>query len=452
MFLNVTVLFLTLTLIPLAVRAADRNQEEVIRVEEYGVFHQPSSANALSYEKLKELIQSESISNIDELLDYFSRSSESKSYLQNFTFLYNSQSAQSENVSPEHPRIVFYKDRLIFGITAEGSDLEIFELPPKSVDFAVHRINFSEAESAKRFVDSPKNCKGCHGSPPTPIWGNYKLWPGAFGSNEDLVLEPKVGFQTHESTFFQNFLKKRNTGRYSFFTFSDPLFKDEGEATKFGTVKKLRSNPNVRFSIYMSGLNNIRIARRLKQLPTFQKYKFALLAAILRCKDVPDFLPKEVRRAHEAQLNADYSKLGEETRKVTKSEFAGRVDAFTRLLGANFDLNQVFDLRQELDLYSSAVMSGLRYLIEGQGTKIDDWSLSYAPGDYSYSFGAGPYGPEGIARSILLPELIRSNPELKLSDLAVEKYIFFSQIPSADLERSCETLKTKSLATFINPN
>ena len=35
-------------------------------------------------------------------------------------------------------------------------------------------------------------CRGCHGSPPRPVWGSYPNWPGAFGPETDRITEEQA--------------------------------------------------------------------------------------------------------------------------------------------------------------------------------------------------------------------------------------------------------------------
>ena len=121
---------------------------------------------------------------------------------------------------------------------------------------------------------------------------------------------------------------------------------------------------------------------------------------------------------------------------------------FAELLGATFDINEVFDTRSSIDLYNVPVLAKLRYLLEGQGHSIRNWALSYSPGEYSYSFSAGPYGPEGIARNKLFPELMKSDPDLRLENLHFESAIFFSQLQAGDLKPACAALREKSVAAL----
>ena len=151
-------------------------QGDEIRYDEYGIFHRPAAPDAISYEKLKadvlKLQHEGKAEDIDGLLSFFSKTPEYRALFKNFTLMYDSQSAQADQVDPQHPRFLVYQDRLIMGFTEQGNSLEIFDLPIGSKEFAAHRIDLGEHSPEKRFVDNPTSCKSCHGTALRPIWGN----------------------------------------------------------------------------------------------------------------------------------------------------------------------------------------------------------------------------------------------------------------------------------------
>ena len=130
-------------------------------------------------------------------------------YISRFTMMYDSESLQE--ATPLKPRVIVYGQQARSVIAFNGDEslagygsIESYEFTPKGYKFreftfkseAPTNAHFDEADidliqSNERLIISkpnPVRCMECHDFvKPHPIFDNYFTWPGAFGSEDDLV-------------------------------------------------------------------------------------------------------------------------------------------------------------------------------------------------------------------------------------------------------------------------
>lgn len=160
----------------------------------------------LSYKDLKEIILSEKIKTVEELIEYLGK--HFAEYLRFHTLMYNSLSLHESSF--EEPRVIVFGPDARFVITFNGNQnqraghaVEVMEFSEKSQSFEFREIEFKSqkgesfdlplTEDEIEFENSnvlfskpnPKKCLACHGPNANPIWATYFVWPGAYGSNDD---------------------------------------------------------------------------------------------------------------------------------------------------------------------------------------------------------------------------------------------------------------------------
>jgi hypothetical protein len=128
--------------------------------------------------------------------------------------MYNSLSFQTS--SAREPRAIVFgpEARFIFSFNGNpqqrgGTDLETVEYADHKFQF--REITFKSAGYDPKLLDlkkseilyqdknvvvsnaNPAKCLSCHGANASPIWPTYALWPGAYGSNDDILFRSFSG-------------------------------------------------------------------------------------------------------------------------------------------------------------------------------------------------------------------------------------------------------------------
>ncbi len=145
----------------------------------------------LSFERLQVLLDLNPwIKQAEDLLECFPREFRSQ-----FLLVYDSRGLQSECVSYQAPRVVFFVDSTEFVLSVvqsqpkpgcEQPEVEAYSYRPKEQGFEFRKIDFKAPQ--KMSAPNPETCLNCHGNDPRPIFDPYFLWSGVYGSNDDNVL------------------------------------------------------------------------------------------------------------------------------------------------------------------------------------------------------------------------------------------------------------------------
>lgn|GEM_PF-2447476 len=251
---------------------------------------------------------------LEDALELLSNDSRSAEMFRNFTIVYNSSSAQE--ASPESPRIIFAADdgRLTMAINGElkqsGYDqLEIIRTSPKSKSNSMHFIRFPyKADDQTGLVSNPQFCFKCHGSESRHFWNDYPSWPGAIGSDDDLValsqapltrkidgcdsltVQPKV--QTiAENKLLMKFREMANANgghpRYKYFASPVVMGADTNSVKPYSSIPKgyFADRPNFRLGKMWHLHDVAQAAQKLKEWPSSQQAARYFLYDFAKCRD-----------------------------------------------------------------------------------------------------------------------------------------------------------------------
>lgn len=421
--------------------------------------------NSNSFEELRDFIEKKNIQNPNELLAEFSKDSAWKRYLEFFVLLYSSSSAQRADVTATHPRIISHYGRMVLGLTGKPPEeggrhynrIEIMEFVPSSATFQFRVIDFSR-KGKERFLTNPTNCRGCHGTPSRPIWSTYPLWPKTYGGNDD-TLTP--GKETKEVEYWETFFRKnRKAERYSYLDFGEEYNFDRAaprydlkSSARYTPSMPLRSRNSLRLNSHLTKMNQLRIDREVSQFASWNSYKFAIAGALLNCSSIEEFLPSELLRKHESNLNKDLPQLKKYLIQEIERNMERKEILFRALSGSKEMLRPSFDLGFDPFGLNSMVLfkidhldllTNLSFILEGADNSeiaVRKWGMDYDPlvGSESYVLDQVSQGfttdwPTVNAR-------IQADDEFEGID---ENYPKFPPILTSDQKKICAVLKVRS--------
>lgn len=235
-----------------------------------------------------------------------------------FTFVYASHSADKDCASPEHPRAILFTQKALvaFPLDASRPECHHVELLPLDEGGRMHdlvQIDFGPKGSGQKpkvlhgHTRSGQSCTSCHGADPHPNWGAYPIWPGAFGSSDDALDSQKA---YDETKLYERFRAAKNPLLSSLVWNNGKL---NAYRPKAGDDEAYDLRPNLLLSETVFSWNSQRVFRKLKASPLYDKFKYQVLAALLRSYDdktetakncldlaVPQAIAEKVDRANAA--------------------------------------------------------------------------------------------------------------------------------------------------------
>lgn len=164
-------------------------------------------------------------------------------YLKFHTLMYDSRSLQGSTF--EEPRAIVFGPKADFIFTFNGNahqrggaTIETAEFNSVNNTFQYREILFKnesleqadtlkedeieqQTENIRISKANPGKCALCHTASGTPIWDTYFIWPGAYGSNDDILSQSLIptdvyanetAFSNANNTFFNN-IKIQSQGR-----------------------------------------------------------------------------------------------------------------------------------------------------------------------------------------------------------------------------------------------
>ncbi len=225
-------------------------------------------AHAYSVLELQELVNKNAVTSVEELLPLLP-----DDLRRNFTLQHTSSGLQE--ASYEFPRIFLFGIAGDFILTFNGhpsqagfDKLEILEFDTQEKKFHLYEAGFSGVGRMEVTKD-PAKCLACHGNARGeihPIFKDYSLWPGFFGSNHD---SPQRNPQELAA------LKEFNLGRAEHPRYQHLVYekRQEGkpEAPFFRESRfNYESMPNIRLMDYLHWLNGVRLSARLRESPHYR--------------------------------------------------------------------------------------------------------------------------------------------------------------------------------------
>lgn len=314
-----------------------------------------------------------------------------------FTLMKQSQSAQG--ASSLNPRAIVFgaQSKFIFTFNGESKqdgyhDVEmLFFRGGKESSWELRKLSFEPQQTKVTFSGpNPNSCLACHQNPVRPIWSQYDVWKGAYGENDDAILdldndkyagtslsEDQKKLRRKEISSFKRFLKnKESHSRYSKLQFPEGSPVSPYSTESRGSNYRLR--PNLKLTESLLSLHAKVLISRLKEHREYEKEKKLLTALLLRCEDHMD--------SYNASIKGLFSQLDEQFKACNKSQVswnqAGHV-------GAN---------------------SRRHYLLYLLGLEHSDFSLEKEATQWSY-FGGQLYSEENLAIE-LYKTLSESDPTL----------------------------------------
>ncbi|MCR9203560.1 MAG: hypothetical protein NXH75_03215 [Halobacteriovoraceae bacterium] len=130
---------------------------------------------------------------------------------ENFSLVYESRN-KAQHASAAKPRVILFSPDGSFYMSFAGDadvlgggTVEMISQTDKG-NFRFSTLNFDNGvPSLHKDIQS---CKSCHGKVPRPIWDGYPKWPGAYGSDHDVLRREQRGFRVEESNKFRKEAKE----------------------------------------------------------------------------------------------------------------------------------------------------------------------------------------------------------------------------------------------------
>jgi mono/diheme cytochrome c family protein len=243
---------------------------------------------------LQALVRAQPLVSVEELLSCLP-----DDLLSHHTLIHTSQSPERDAVDPLHPRVILFGSdgHLLIAYTGDvaphAGQVQVLEWRDAEARWALSEIEFGP-KGAEVYA-APAGCYQCHGADPHPIWATYPLWPGAYGSANDVLLEG-----TAEAAQYAAFRAgPGKSPRYA------PLQRAGfgAAAPYFDSPSAAADQPNLHLTKVLARYNARRLQRQLAQSPAYPALRASLLASLLYCSHAP--LPAARVRAAQARLDQD---------------------------------------------------------------------------------------------------------------------------------------------------
>lgn len=383
-----------------------------------------------TYEELKTFLEDNKISSARQMVEKWEKHPRYDGFLNSYQLMHTSRSAQRRSVDKDHPRVIFYGRDLLVGVTdhpkRSNENVEVIEYNRQRGEFQFHLIRFGK--TGREYVDTPTNCRDCHGKKSLPIWPTYRSWPGAFTNRSHFFLmENPEGAKLTDQQRAERYQRaaelrykpspSRTAEEKEFIEETYRLFEPVRRPTE-GVYSFLRlehpREDGAALNGYLNRLNFDRIQRELARSKDFAKYRYAFLGALFRCTDIPEFLgdaEAQARKAHEANWGkTTYADLIQEVRDDMTAGFKKRID-FAKLI-EDEEAIKADSMSDEADI---GPIAGLRYLFEKRGVDVKRFSYNFHPGEeYGYGFSEIGAGRGGLRFSYcaFLPSAVRADKDL----------------------------------------
>ncbi|TPV94488.1 MAG: hypothetical protein B7733_14970 [Myxococcales bacterium FL481] len=227
----------------------------------------PTPARFPSIEAIYAAVNDGQVTSVDALIDYLPAS-----FFGHFTLMHESQS--QHGASHEHPRLLLFGSdaRFLMAIGTDPSDpnvdvVEIAQLDRETGLWRYRDVDFGQ--QPPRLGRDDATCRGCHGTPPRPIWGSFPRWSGAFGDGANLFDDADT------KAILRIISEQPDGGRLHRLRFQDPTtVVREGH---FILPARVDGRANVAFNLDLSAAVADSLLRRAKQHPEYPRIRWALL-------------------------------------------------------------------------------------------------------------------------------------------------------------------------------
>jgi cytochrome c5 len=265
----------------------------------------PDGSALFNFKALMDLIQSNQVNSVDQLLPLLPQS-----YRSNFALMFKSGSLQT--ATPTSPRVIAYgntfpvesifhgknTDRLYLGFQTDTgigtklpNSLEVIEWIPEQNKYQFYQLDFP-LTSTKVEVN-PAKCSECHGTPLRPNWTAYPRWDGALGNSN--ALSGNYGddsFLTQEQVNSAVEPLKKNNDRLKSF-----------DVSAFEILNKIEL-PNANMSGKIGSQLQVRNVDIIRNSPAYAQFKYAFAGAFMECVNYSDFFDARTQDALQAGVYA----------------------------------------------------------------------------------------------------------------------------------------------------
>lgn len=341
----------------------------------------PDGSQPFTMQSLMNLIQSNQVTSVDQLLPLLPQS-----YRSNFVLML--QSGSSQTATPTSPRVIAYgnmlpaesifpgenTDRLYLafqtdtGADTKGADtklpnsLEVIEWVPEQRNYQFYQLDFPLASNK---ISPQTSCKDCHGMPLRPNWTAYPRWDGALGNNNRLTGDffPPPSSPLDHATLDQakrkiEALKKDNDRLKSFDLSAFALLGPDYEGQK--TLGEI-DLPNANMSGKIGAQLQLRDVDVIRSSPDFEQFKYAFAGAFIGCVNYSDFFDARTQDALQAGVYANLPNVPK-TIEVAQEDLN-----FAKLWQMNVALLQRGGSHANITSRDVSITTWMRFLLEGRG-------------------------------------------------------------------------------------
>lgn len=247
--------------------------------------------------------------------------------------------------------------------------------------FPADRVGASREKQRPFIVENPTSCLRCHtterfnsggiflnDTEVMPLMDPYPFWPGWYGSYHD---QPPWG-QTKEGWQLERFSSSLSSlPRYRHLLLP-------GRVADY--IAARRRNTDLLSVLFEQ--NSKRMARRLRELPEFERYKYAIFGALLDAPIAQDFLPSL------PFANQSYFQTLQDTMASAQATAQRLEQRQLQLENRNSVNNRTYDQFHDSGTQMQVRRAAkLRHLVENRmGHSMRGWSLSIRP-DFVFSEG-----------------------------------------------------------------
>lgn len=224
-----------------------------------------------------------------------------------FSLMRKSQSLQ--DATPAAPRAIVYGKDARFILTFNGSPnqagfnhiemMQFVDTAGGGGKFELREIAFDPAKRKRPVISeiNPAKCARCHGTDPKPLWEDYDRWPGAYGEDDDALIDfddPSryptsldgdnaiVARHRQHLKEFRSFMVNRvQHPRYKWLIIPEGAGSPVAPYIPSGRSGKSPLRPNLNLTALFSELNGKRVARKFADYGEACFAKGAPLAAAL---------------------------------------------------------------------------------------------------------------------------------------------------------------------------
>ena len=365
-----------------------------------------------------------------------------------------------------------------------GSALEFVRYNPKAPvrnQIEMAEIEFTDKVSIHQ--GTPIRCQKCHGIEPQFLWSERDFWPAA-AAGESIYRTHEEFAQLKKSLQSNERLKSLNIG-------------------EFGSMRSRLSGMN-----YLATLiNSRRLYQKILESPDYSYYKFAILAGAFGCTNIEGFLPNAIRARHQnisfvtenspsrvaqylnkvftREAQTRFKSVNRPTNQLIANHLNDLVGSFLTTYGLRnwpslfgvkaeelknrpvftrsafpYYLAEQIQIEQDkllfgmkpddffaLDPVFDLASVNLRYLFEGRGIGIDNWSYNDITAVYHIDLETMTLHPGGLTNV-----MIRSDRELSFEETSTlplldpdDRGRIFRFSGSQESLKICSSLQTRSL-------